>query len=94
MTRTSPRRPDIYDWEVDTARWDAMPLVEHLRKDGVLPPEVVVDFLLRTALPVEPHQDRRDVLLAFAKRDSAPLANDRILALLALITALPEFQLC
>ncbi|MFO0784327.1 MAG: DUF1800 domain-containing protein [Phycisphaerales bacterium] len=88
------RRPDIYDWEVDTARWDAMPLVEHLRKDGVLPPEVVVDFLLRTALPVEPHQDRRDVLLAFAKRDSAPLSNDRILALLALITALPEFQLC
>lgn len=88
------RRPDIYDWEVDADRWDARALVEHLRQDGRLAAAPVVDYLLRMSLAREPHPDRRAVLEAFASEGRADLDNDRILALLALITALPEFQLC
>lgn len=88
------RRPDIYDWEVDADRWDARALVEHLRQDGRLSAAPVVDYLLRMSLASEPHPDRRAVLEAFASEGRADLDNDRILALLALITALPEFQLC
>lgn len=88
------RRPDIYDWEVDADRWDARALVEHLRQDGRLAAAPVVDYLLRVSLAREPHPDRRKVLEAFATEGRADLDNDRILALLALITALPEFQLC
>jgi uncharacterized protein (DUF1800 family) len=88
------RRPDIYDWEVDADRWDARALVEHLRQDGRLAAAPVVDYLLRMSLAREPHPDRRAVLEAFASEGRADLDNDRILALLALITAMPEFQLC
>jgi uncharacterized protein (DUF1800 family) len=88
------RRPDIYGWESDAQTWDAMGLVEPLRQDGKLSAEAVVDYLLRTSLPVEPHPERRAELVAFASRGGGNIDNDRVLALLALISALPEFQLC
>lgn len=88
------RRPDIYDWELDTERWNALALVEHLRRDGVIPTDAAVDWLLRMALATEPHPERRAQLQAFARQAGAALDNDRVVAILALITALPEYQLC
>lgn len=88
------KRPDIYDWESDADSWDALALVEHLRQDGRLPAESVVDFLLRSSLPTEPHPDRRTALVSFANQGGGTINNDRMLALLSLVSALPEYQLC
>ncbi len=88
------RRPDVYDWENDDDRFDATPLVEHLRRDGAVPPEAAIDYLLRISLASEPHTERRQALAQFLQERGGPVDNDRILALLSLITALPEYQLC
>jgi hypothetical protein len=83
------RRPDIYDWENDGARFDADPLAP-----GAETPEALVDRLLAVALASPAHPARREELVRFAASQSSPVARaGRVLATLALITALPEYQL-
>jgi hypothetical protein len=83
------RRPDIYDWENDGARFDADPLAP-----GAETPEALVDRLLAVALASPAHPARREELVRFAASQSSPAARaGRVLATLALITALPEYQL-
>jgi uncharacterized protein (DUF1800 family) len=95
------RRPDVYDWENDDEKFDALALVEDLRAGAApgaaaaapaIPAEAAVDRLLAISLAGRPHPARRAELLGFV--GSAPIDADRTLALLALITALPEYQLC
>jgi uncharacterized protein (DUF1800 family) len=83
------RRPDIYDWENDGARFDA----DALAADAGTP-EALVDRLLAVALAAPAHPARRDELVRFAAAQSSPAARaERALSTLALITALPEYQL-
>ena len=88
------RRPGAYGWEADGAHYDATHLVEHLGgtsdkaiHDGVM-------YLLRFALGTEPHPSRVEKLTRFVEDRGGRLDNDTLVGLLALITAMPEYQLC
>ena len=120
------KRPGMYDWENDSARFDADALVAGAadRTDEApanraaaasarpvptgtvapaaaqsmhasdLSPEYLVDRLLSVTLAAPAHPARRDELVRFATQQTAPGARaERTLSTLALITALPEFQL-
>ncbi|MFM8698770.1 MAG: DUF1800 domain-containing protein, partial [Phycisphaerales bacterium] len=83
------RRPDIYDWENDGARFDADALAT-----GAATPEALVDRLLAVTLASPAHPARREELVRFAAAQTSPAARtERALSTLALITALPEYQL-
>jgi hypothetical protein len=120
------KRPGMYDWENDSARFDADALVAGAaERAGEAPadraaaasarpvptgtvapaaaqsmhasdlsPEQLVDRLLAVTLAAPAHPARRDELVRFASQQTAPGARaERALSTLALITALPEFQL-
>jgi uncharacterized protein (DUF1800 family) len=76
------------------APFPAERLVAHLSSDGPPDPEATVDYLLRFCLGTEPHPDRRRELRAFLAGVGDRVDRDRIVAMLAIITALPEYQLC
>jgi uncharacterized protein (DUF1800 family) len=83
------KRPDIYDWENDGARFDADALAA-----GAATPDALVDRLLAVTLASPAHPARRDELVRFAAAQTSPAARaERALSTLALITALPEYQL-
>jgi hypothetical protein len=83
------KRPDIYDWENDGARFDADALAA-----GAGTPEALVDRLLAVTLASPAHPARREELVRFAAAQASPAARaERALSTLALITALPEYQL-
>jgi uncharacterized protein (DUF1800 family) len=89
------RRPNAYDWQLSDARFDATHLVEEpLRAAGDLPPEPreLAEWLLRFSLAVPPSPERIDAVAAILGPGRP--SNDRLLAALCLITALPEYQLC
>lgn len=89
------RRPDQYPWDADSAVYDAMHLVDHLREDGGTPStREAVAYLARFMLGVEPHPQRLDRLVKFVEETGGSLDNDRLVATLALIGAMPEYQLC
>lgn len=69
-------------------------LVAHLAADSAPDPATTVDYLLRFCLGGEPHPERRAELRAFLAGIGDRIDRDRIVALLAIITALPEYQLC
>jgi uncharacterized protein (DUF1800 family) len=68
-------------------------LVDHLSNDGPPDPDLVVDYLLRFTLGTTPHPDRRATVRAFLRDVGDRIDRDRITAMLALITAMPEYQL-
>lgn len=88
----------------DAAPYPAERLVEHLQSDreretrgNGLEGDVVIDYLLRFCLGTEPHPDRRTEIRDFLGRldqGSRLIDRDRLVAILSLITALPEYQLC
>ena len=82
------KRPDVYDWEIDDTRFDPLPLVE-----GASTPEAVADRLLSAALSAPPHPERRAALVAFLQSQANASEHSRTVAALALMTALPEYQL-
>jgi hypothetical protein len=83
------KRPDIYDWENDGARFDADALAA-----GAATPDALVDRLLAVTLASPAHPARRDELVRFAAAQTSTAARaERALSTLALITALPEYQL-
>ncbi len=83
----------VGDGEAATA-FPAERLVEHLSADGPPDPDTTVDYLLRFCLGTEPHPDRRRELRSFLAELGDRIDRDRLVALLAIITALPEYQLC
>ncbi len=89
------RRPDAYPWEKDGSNYDAMHLIEHLRDEtGAIDVEQAVVYLLRFTLGREPHRTRVDELKNFVKTHGNEINNTLLVALLSLITAMPEYQLC
>lgn len=91
------RGNERHGWIDDGEHYDATHLVEDLREAGgreaLADPRLVATTLLAHALATPPHPDRVAALAAFlASTEGAPL-NDRLVAALALVTALPEYQL-
>jgi len=89
------RRPNVYDWQMNSERYDAMHLVEHLRSPaGDVRPEDAAPYLLRFCFGSEPAAERVETLLTFVNSHGGRIDNDMLTAMLALITAMPEYQLC
>jgi len=82
------KRPEVYDWELDEVRFDPTPLLA-----GASTPEAVADRLLSMSLAATPHPERRAALVAFLKQQAQASEHSRNVAALALVTALPEYQL-
>ncbi len=84
------KRPDMYDWELDEARFDPLPIV-----GGAGDPDAVAERLLAAALAAPPRAERRRAIAGFLAAQQASKASpaSSALAALALITALPEYQL-
>lgn len=89
------RRPDTMPWQDDGSRYDAAHLVEHLQSPrGAISVRDAVTYLLRLNLGAEPHAERVETLVGFVNDRGGRLDNTMLVALLSLITALPEYQLC
>ncbi|MFZ9915575.1 MAG: DUF1800 family protein, partial [Phycisphaerales bacterium] len=89
------RRPASTDWSPSDMEYDSMHLVEHLRDStGELDADVAVRNLATFALGGEPPPQRLAELGAFLDSLGGTVTNDRIKALLCLIGAMPEYQLC
>lgn len=89
------QRPSGYEWDADGARFDAAPLIEGLREGGSAPaPDETVLYLLRFCLGAEPHPDRIRELNAFLQKNGSRIDHNMLVGLLALIAAMPEYQLC
>ena len=89
------RRPGKKGRKREGGEYDAMHLVEHLQTDQDTP-EVrsAVVSLLRFTLGQEPHEERIRPLVQFVNDRGGKLDNRILIALLMLITAMPEYQLC
>jgi len=89
------RRPDSYPWESDGSPYDATHLVEHLRDEsGKIDTRHAVVYLLRFTLGREPMEQRVEELVSFVDAHGGTIDNAMLIALLSLITAMPEYQLC
>ena len=78
----------------DGAAYDATHLVEHLREpDGSLDVRNAVTYLLGISLAGSVHPQRVDRLVEFVEARGGRMDNAMLVALLALITAMPEYQL-
>ncbi|MBM4112064.1 MAG: DUF1800 domain-containing protein [Phycisphaerae bacterium] len=86
-------RPAGSQWEVDDAEYDPSHLVAHLG-DKSTDPESVSEYLLRFMLGAPPAEERRERVRAFLRERGDRIDKDRLLALLCLISAMPEYQLC
>lgn len=84
------KRPDVYDWENDETRFDPAPLLA-----GATTPGAMVDRLISVSLAAPPHPERRAALVSFLESQPQARATEhsRAVAVIALITALPEYQL-
>jgi len=89
------RRPDSYPWQEDGRVYDPEFLLDHIRDTHASASTTdLVTYLLRLNLGVEPHPSRVDELTTFVDRHGGRLDRDRLIATIALIAALPEYQLC
>lgn len=89
------RRPDQYDWQAETSVCDLTHLVNHIEGwDGSEAVSDVARYLLRFTLGREPHADRTSALVEFIRNHGGRFDNDRLVGAMALITAMPEYQLC
>jgi hypothetical protein len=89
--------PGGYDPLAQKERYDPsgllVPLAEQspgAEKD----PQRVIPYLLRTALGGEPTDERIGVLKTFVDASGGRITPDTTLGVLALISAMPEYQLC
>jgi len=91
------KSPTGYDPLANIERYDPTGLLEDLA--AVSPgadrdPKRVASYLLRFALGSEPTPQRLHTLDAFIESTGARVNTDSVTGMLALITAMPEYQLC
>ncbi len=86
-------RPSGSQWEVDDAPYDPSHLMAHLGEKST-DPESVSEYMLRFMLGTVPAPERREEVRAFLRERGNRIDRDRLLALLCLISAMPEYQLC
>lgn len=78
-------------WTRDKIAYDPMPLLDGLKDRSMTS---VVDHLLATLLGGDVAMSRRQNLLDYVKERKLEVNADTLIALLLLITAMPEYQLC
>ncbi len=78
-------------WTRKQINYDATALIEDIKNPT---PQAVVDRLLALLLGGAARPENRAALLAFLKDHNNRITNDTLIALLCLITAMPEYQLC
>jgi hypothetical protein len=88
------RRPDARAGRTDGEPCDAAHLLGDLETTGgAIEPRDAAVYLLRFNLNAEPHPQRTETLVRFIDSCGGRLDNDVLVGVLALITAMPEYQL-
>jgi len=90
------KKPVGYDANADNEKYDPMPLLSELAKvdpGAASDPARVIDYLMRLTLGTVSPSAREPLVKFMAKRNNQVNA-DTVTALLLLITAMPEYQLC
>jgi uncharacterized protein (DUF1800 family) len=90
------RRPDAYEWQADGRDYDPTHLVDHLTEQpaGEADVQHIIKYLLRFALGTQPHEERVQTLVKFVNDNGGVIDKPMLVALLSLIAAMPEYQLC
>ena len=89
------RRPAAFDWDPSEMAYDCSALLAHLRDSGGgVDPHEAVRGLATFALGGPPARERLVQLDEFLGSLGGTVTDDRVKALLCLIGAMPEFQLC
>ncbi|MCA9284685.1 MAG: DUF1800 domain-containing protein [Phycisphaerales bacterium] len=90
------KRPNTYAWQEDDAVYDPTHLLAHLPSlDGGPPPvRDATTYLLRFMLGSDPRPERVDGLVAFVERNGGRIDTNVATALVAVIAAFTEYQLC
>jgi uncharacterized protein (DUF1800 family) len=88
-------RPDAYAWQMVGEPADLTHLVAHLAdEDGAHDSAAAVRYLLRFSHGRGPTDARVEQLVAFVGEQGSELDEHMLIALMSLITAMPEYQLC
>ncbi|MCZ6836782.1 MAG: DUF1800 domain-containing protein [Planctomycetota bacterium] len=88
------RRPNDLPWDTDLQDYDAMPIIAHLRDaQGLFRTDEVLAYLLKLNLGDAPHAQRMESLKSLMNEHRGDLDNPILIALLCLITSMPEYQL-
>ena len=89
------QRPGVYPWQIDQSQYDATPLLDHFDKPlGDIDASEAVKYLVWFNLGRKPHKHRIGALVDHVKSRGGRLNEKILIELLALITAMPEYQLC
>lgn len=91
------KTPSGYDPLADKERFNPLPLLEPIAANGSgaeKDPAKVAPYLLRVTLGQVPTDERITILTKFANESGGRITPDVVTGMLALITAMPEYQLC
>jgi uncharacterized protein (DUF1800 family) len=89
------RRPAAFDWSPSELSYDTSPLLAHIRSGaGSVDPHEAVRALATFALGGPPAPERLAELDDFLGGLGGTVTEDRVKAMLCLIGAMPEYQLC
>ncbi len=91
------RQPNSQPWQADGSMYDASHLIEDQRSpNGSIDIEAAARYLLHFNLGRAPSEDRVAILVDFIRRNGSEhrLDNNTFIAVLSLIAAMPEYQLC
>ena len=89
------QRPGVYPWQIDQSQYDAAPLLDHFDKPlGDIDASEAVKYLVWFNLGRKPHERRIAALMSHVQSRGGRLNEKILIELLALITAMPEYQLC
>ena len=78
-------------WDENDIEYDPGFLIKDLPSEH---PPMVIDHLMATLIGPQAPRQRRDELIAFVNSRGGQMKSDTLVALLLLITAMPEYQLC
>ena len=89
------QRPDVYPWQVDQSAYEAAPLLDHFGKPlRDIDATEAVEYLVWFNLGRKGHEKRIASLENHVQARGGKLTEKILVELLALISAMPEYQLC